>query len=247
MNVFIIESDVNSLLTAVFYAFEKKIIPEAVYIKNHNRQQGLCDAVYEIAIDGSKAERISAALIKYGGYDVFSSVKTCLCSCDFNAPLYAFRYVYKTIYLKRNIRGNLADKTVSDFVYTEKKVWTEVHRIKGFLRFSESRGGVIYARFSPDNDITALISPHFLKRLSGIPFVIHDVKRGKIAVSDGFSLIYDTTSLPSAFIPSERETKFEELFRTYYREINIESRRNLKQQDNFMPRRYRKFMPETYE
>lgn len=66
-------------------------------------------------------------------------------------------------------------------------------------------------------------------------------------MSNGFSLLYESTTLPSSFVPSERETKFEELFRTYYKEINIETRKNLKQQDNFMPRRYRKFMPETYE
>lgn len=247
MNVFIIDGGINSLLTSVFYAFENKVLPEAIFIKNCDRQQGLCDNVFEIKTDNEKAERISKVLIEYGGYDAILSAKTCLCSCDFNAPIFAFRFIYKTIYLKKNIFGNLTDKTVSDFVYTEKKVWTEAHRIKGFLRFSESRGGIIYARFSPDNDIIELISPHFLKRLSGISFVIHDVKRGKLAISNGFSLLYESTTLPSSFVPSERETKFEELFRTYYKEINIETRKNLKQQDNFMPRRYRKFMPETYE
>ena len=241
MKIFIIENDINALLCAIFYSFEKSLLPDAVFYYEENRQQGFADEVFEIKTDGKKAERVGEALVNYGGFGILSSLKTCLCSSEENAALYAFRFAYKTLFLKKDIKGNLADKTVSDFTFTVKKVWTEAHRIKGFLRFSESHGGVIYARFSPDNDVIALIAPHFVKRLSGLPFVIHDVKRGKIAVSNGYELILDQTK------PSEKETKFEELFRTYYREINIESRKNLRQQDGYMPRRYRRFMPETYE
>ncbi len=247
MKIFIIENDINALLCALFFSFERRAIPDAVFYYEANRQQGFADEVFEIKTDDKKAERISDALVNYGGYGIISSLKTCLCSSDENAALYAFRFAYKTLFLKKDVRGNLADKTVSDFTFTVKKVWTEAHRIKGFLRFSESHGGVIYARFSPDNDVTALVAPHFVKRLSGLPFVIHDVKRGTIAVSNGYELILDKTKLPASFVPSEKETKFEELFRTYYREINIEARKNLKQQDGYMPRRYRRFMPETYE
>lgn len=247
MKVFIIENDINALLCALFYSFEKSVIPDAVFYYGENRQQGFADEIFEIKTDCKKAERINDALVNYGGYGIISSLKTCLCSSEENAALYAFRFAYKTLFLKKDIKGNLADKTVADFTFTVKKVWTEAHRIKGFLRFSESHGGVIYARFSPDNDVIALIAPHFVKRLSGLPFVIHDVKRGKIAVSDGYELILDRTKLTATFVPSEKETKFEELFRTYYREINIESRKNLRQQDGYMPRRYRHFMPETYE
>ena len=148
---------------------------------------------------------------------------------------------------KKDLSGALNDKTVSDFVYTVQKVCTETHRIKGFLRFSESHGGVIYARYSPDNDVTELVAPHFVKRLSGLPFVIHDVKRNKIAVSDGYNVLFDKTELPASFVPSARETAFADLFKTYYREINVEERKNTKQQDAYMPKRYRKYMSETYE
>lgn len=247
MKIFIIENDINSLLCALYFSFDNGIIPDIIFKKNENIQQGLTDEIFEIKTDDKQAEKTSGVLVNYGGYGIITSLKTCLCSSEENAALYAFRFAYKTIFLKKDIGGNLADKTVSDFSYTVKKVWTEIHRIKGFLRFSESHGGVIYARYAPDNDVTALIAPHFLRRLSGLPFVIHDVKRGTIAVSNGCELILDKTKLPASFVPSEKETKFEELFKTYYREINIESRKNLRQQDGYMPRRYRHFMPETYE
>lgn len=245
MNVYFINNDLNGLLSSIYYSFENKILPDKITDGN-GYQQELSDNEIYIQTDSKKAEKIADALIRYGGYDVPGKIKACILSCDTNALLYAFRFAYKTIYYKKDLSGALNDKTVSDFIYTEQKVWTEAHRMKGFLRFSESHGGVIYARYSPDNDITELIAPHFIKRLSGLPFVIHDVKRNKVAVSDGYNMLFDKINLPANFIPSKRESAFSELFKTYYKEINIEERKNIKQQTSYMPRRYRKYMPETY-
>ena len=246
MNVFFIENGIDGLLSSIYFSFEKKILPDKVTDGN-GYQQELTDSEFYIKTDMEKANKIADSLTRYGGYDVIRRIKSCMLSCEPNAFLYAFRFAYKTLYYKKDLSGALSDKTVSDFAFTEQKVWTEAHRIKGFLRFAESHGGVIYARYSPDNDVTELIAPHFLKRLSGLSFVIHDIKRNKVAVSDGFNVLLDKTELPASFVPSERETAFADLFKTYYREINIEERKNTKQQNSYMPKRYRKYMPETYE
>ena len=246
MKIFFIQNNVEGLLSALFYSFVAKVVPDEV-TDGEIYQQKIDDEITYIKTDAAQAERVQTALTRYGGYDIIRRLKNCMLSCDENATSTAFRYAYKTLFFKKDISGNLADPTVAQFVFTEQKVLTERHHIIGFLRFRESAGGVIYARFSPDNDITELVAPHFLKRLSGLPFVIHDIKRNKIAISDGFALKFDHTDLPAAFTPSDDEEAFANLWRRYYKEINIEERKNLKQQDRFMPRRYRKFMPETYE
>ena len=71
----------------------------------------------------------------------------------------------------------------------------------------------MYAKYIPDNDITELIAPHFLRRLGNLPFIIHDGKRGKIAISNGKSLEFRHTDLPANFVPSENEKEFN--FKTY--------------------------------
>ena len=133
------------------------------------------------------------------------------------------------------------------FDFTVKKVMSENHRLKGFIRFKETANGILYAPCSPDNDITELLCPHFVQRLSNVPFIIHDVKRNKAGVSDGKRFKIMTTETDAILNLSGDEKKWETLWKNYYRAVNIKERKNKKQQDNLMPVRYRKFLPETYE
>ena len=73
------------------------------------------------------------------------------------------------------------------------------------------------------------------------------MKRGRLAISDGFRLKFDDTDLKADFKPSERETEFENLWKRYYKEVNIAERKNERQQNARMPKRYRRFTPEAYE
>lgn len=246
MTVFVTEKSMNGLLCALFKSFTEKIIPDNV-TDGKLFQPQLGDFLVKITPDEKHAERVKAALIKYGGYPTISTIRACLLSCNDNCMKAAFGFAYKTLSLRTDVSGNLADPLVSEFTFIVRKVTSEIHSMKGFLRFKESVGGVIYADYSPDNDITELLAPHFLQRLSGLPFIIHDVKRGKIAISNGFKLKYDVTDKLACFTPSQNESEFEKLWKKYYKEVNIAERKNRKQQDAYMPRRYRRFMTETFE
>lgn len=245
MIIFIAEKSLDGLLSALFYSFTQKTAPGKV-TDGTAFQPGMYDSVIKIETNAPQAERVKKGLIRYGGADIVRRLSVCLLSCEEEAFTAAFRYAYKTLFLRKDISGNMADPVTAQFIFTEQKVWRERHNILGFLRFAESAGGVIYARYSPDNDITELVAPHFLKRLSGLAFVIHDVKRNKAAVSDGYSLKMMRTG-EAAFIPSAEEKNFAALWKRYYEEINIPERLNPRQQRRCMPVRYRKFMPETYE
>ena len=115
------------------------------------------------------------------------------------------------------------------------------------MRFKETESGVLYAPYSPDNDITALLMPHFMKRLPYRPFVIHDLKRKTVGISDGRTFRMVKTDALAEITLSKDEKEYENLFKSYFKSITIKERKNLKQQDNFLPKRYRKHLPETYE
>ena len=112
---------------------------------------------------------------------------------------------------------------------------------KGFLRFHETVRGVLYAVYSPDNDITELIAPHYLSRLGVQPFIIHDLKRGRIAISDGISIRYGYTDKKAVLNFSNGEKEVQLLWKRFYNDISIKDRTNPRGQDRCMPRRYRKF------
>ena len=159
----------------------------------------------------------------------------------------AFRYAHFMLKVRKDVSEMLGEKCVSDFSYTVQRVLHERHIVSGFLRFKESARGVMYAEYAPDNDITALLAPHFLRRLGAIPFIIHDGRRGKVAISNGRNIKVFKTNLPANYTPSEVETEMNVLWRRYFQEINIKERKNTRQQDAFFPRRYRKYCFETWE
>ena len=246
MKIFIIENNIDGLLSALYTSFTEKIIPDYVVDKKIYQPRLDCLSI-DIATDFSHAERVKTALYKYGGDDVISHLKVSLLSCDKNATTIAFNYAYLMLKRRENVCNMLSEKAVSDFSFLIQKVLHERHIVLGFLRFEQSAKGIMYAKYVPDNDITELVAPHFLRRLGNIPFIIHDGKRNKIAISNGRSLDFRHTDLPSNFVPSENEKEFNALYRKYFQSINIKERKNTAQQDRYFPRRYRKYCFETYE
>lgn len=246
MTIFVTEKSINGLLSALYYSFTEKIRPDKVF--ECGVYQPLLGAdIINIPLFPTHIERVKNALFRYGGTDVIYYIKACLLSCEESALFVAFNYAYLTLEQRKNMQGNLAEPCVAEFEYTVQKVLNERHRAHGFLRFKENANGILYAPFSPDNDITELVAPHFFQRLGKIPFVIHDLKRNRIAISDGFSLKFGYTDKPAILDLSENEKDVEALFKKYYNSVNIKERKNKRQQNSYMPIRYRKFMPETYE
>ena len=127
----------------------------------------------------------------------------------------------------------------NDLLY---KVTGEVHRLKGFLRFMESADGTLYAPYSPDNDITDMLMPHFAERLNS-PFVIHDLKRKIAGMYNGKEWITGYVGEAEIYL-SEYERAFENLWKKYYKAVNIKERPHEKQMKGYMPVRYWKFLPE---
>ena len=246
MKIFTIKDGVDGLFTALFVSYTENIMPDLV--EDFNQYQPRLDAItIHVNTNLEHANRVKIALLKYGGDDVIYHLKICLMCCYPLSITYAFKYAHFMLKMRVDVSNHLSEKCVSDFSYTVQKVLHERHIITGLLRFKKSAGGVLYAQYSPDNDVTAILAPHFLRRLGNNPFIIHDVKRNKIAISNGKTIKNTITNLPPSFTPSEQETELNELWRRYYKQINILERPHLKQQAAYFPKRYRKYCFETWE
>lgn len=154
----------------------------------------------------------------------------------------AFLYVRELVKSGRSVRGKLSLSCVRKMMEYRGQVSNEVHRLKGFLRFSETAAGVLYAPCSPDHDDVDLLAAHFIARLNQ-PFAIHDVWREKAVLYNGRECV----SVPvgdAEIVMSEREDAFSSLWKKYYKTVNIPARKNLRAQRNFMPVRYWEFLTE---
>jgi probable DNA metabolism protein len=122
------------------------------------------------------------------------------------------------------------------------KVRLEVHRITGFLRFSP-QNDIYTAHCAPDHLIIPALGAQFTARFHKISWAVIDDKR-KLCL---YSMMGEKAKLirqeKTAEIPRKTD-EWEELWRHYHKTINNESRKNTGLQRQFMPNRYRKYLPE---
>lgn len=241
MRIFIIENNLNGILSAIFYSYENKIFPDKVC---HNDFQ--CDIqtqITEIPTDEKKANRVYAKLKRILSVEHLNDLSVAFRSGERDKNTIIFNYVRKIIDENKDITSNYANKHVYSYYGILLKVKNELHRFKGFIRFYKTSEGIYYAKFEPDNDICELLLPHFIRRYASMPFILHDTKNNVIsAYFNG-----NKSTVRKKVAPLTVKDEFATLFKKYYDTVNIESRRNLKQMFNYMPRRYHKNLPEKNE
>ena len=238
MKIFITDGSVISFFTAVFDAYNANCI----ITSDNTIQLTLGNEIIKVECDIQKFERVRAGITKFDA-NAENEILLVLRSCDIHREQIAFEYIKKLMQIKALIRNRLSLTEVIKFNDILHKVTNETHKLKGFLRFMECSGGVIYAPYSPDNNITDLLMPHFAERLRSERFIIHDIKRKIAGIYNGreWALGYANEA---EICLSENETAFENLWKKYYKAVNIEERPHEKQMKGYMPVRYWKFLPE---
>jgi probable DNA metabolism protein len=132
------------------------------------------------------------------------------------------------------------------------KVWKELDRLRGLLRFSPGSGGVHIARCAPDHFVLPGLAGHFTSRFGETAWAIIDERRG-LALARGpgaTARLIPLEEAPHSIAAPGRDGSgdpWEDLWRSYHRVIANESRSNPRLQQQFMPRRYWKYLPEAPE
>lgn len=239
MKIFICDGSSDGFFTAVFRAFKES---ECLITSDSAVQLSLDSEIVRVTTDYDKSRRVKSGIARYDN-EAVDDILLALRSCDNLKEQTAFEYIKRIFQLKSPIKKAFNLPEVIEFNDILHKITFETHRLKGFLRFMESAGGVLYAPYSPDNDITELLMPHFAERFKSEKFVIHDLKRKIAGMYDGNEWIVCNAGETEVYL-TEYERAFETLWKKYYKAVNIASRPHEKQMKGYMPVRYWKFLPE---
>ncbi len=236
------DGTLDGIFCAIFFAFSYKISnAQAVY---GAFQPSLTDSVVKISTDLAKAKRVQTAVARYGGSHTLYACQTAMRSGEEKKHAVVFNYLTVLLTERRDVKNMLSIPDVLAFENLLKRIWCEVHRFEGFIRFSQSNGGTYYAPYSPDHDITDLLLPHFIRRYGATSFAIHDTLRKKIGVWNGTeSAVFDCPLFTDFFLAKD-EQALQSLWKTYYKAITITQRPHEKQMLGYMPRRYWKYLTE---
>jgi probable DNA metabolism protein len=197
-----------------------------------------------------------------GAYDCF--VQGWMSELPIEAEL--VRFAWRVLDAGRNAAGGLSspaarenaeaaaadrgDPDVAAVCAAAHKVWKELDRLRGLLRFSPGSGGVYIARCAPDYFVLPGLAGHFSIRFGESAWAIIDERRG-LALARGLGAgarLVPLDETPRSIAAPGLDAggdPWEELWRSYHRLIANESRSNPRLQNQFMPRRYRKYLPEA--
>lgn len=231
----------EGLLTCIYFHYKEE---SATGIYNASSyQQSIVNEYKIIKTDEIKAGTVSDAINQKVSREAYINVFYCFLSNIANKENIILEFLIFAFKYGKNTMNFFSHEKVLPINETYIKVSREEHKFLGILRFSDL-GGILYSRFSPDNDILILITDHFADRYKYEKFIIHDEKRKKAAVySEGSWEIKENVIIDNPEY-SKDEKIIQSLWKQYFTDLAIKERTNINLQFQFVPSRYRKNMVE---
>lgn len=241
--MYIYDGSYDGLLCAVFDAFVRREMPEQI-LPHIPAQTALFEQFHRIKTDGVHARRVEKGIVDVMGIEALNYVYTAIHSADEHAGRYVLSFLRKGFVQGARILEALTDDDVIQVMRMSRHVWQEALRFYEFLRFRELEAGVFFAEYAPENDVTALIMPHFVDRFSVQPFIIHD--RGRMRAGIYANGQWTMASSENMALPEDSagEASYQAMWKLFYRTVAIKERINPKLQRQMMPKKFWKDMLE---
>ena len=235
--IYVYDGSFEGLLTVIFDSY--KVLESVEKITVKNMQIDFISEKINTRTDLEKANRVKKSIIKNFSYSFYNNICMVFSSSSDKKEM-AIAKTLKKLYTKGFYYIESADTNVVDFRNILKRVSGEIHSYKGLIRFSEC-DNILFARFSPENDILFYLYLHFKNRLGNCKFIIADTNRKKAVLYDGnkgeFFDFIDDKNL-------KIEDKYVDLWLRFYDSIAIDERKNEKLRIQNMPKKYWKNLPE---
>ena len=242
MKIYVYDGSFEGLLTAVYEAYYLKERPDKI-ISIEDYQLDLVSSFEFIETSSEKSDKVYNSILEKISKEALQYIYYVYISEFEEAGTVIYQYLKLGWKIGCSVNQHLLDPRVLKIHQISSKVTREKHRMLGLLRF-QGAGELYYAEIEPDYNIVGLIAPHFAERMSDQNWMIHDIKRGIAALYNRQEWVL--IDVAEEDIPNllNRETKYEELWRAYYKHISIPERKNPRLQKRCMPVRYWKHLTE---
>ena len=247
----ICEDSLEGIFTGIYEAYALRQEHGHIHIQVGEEENLRLFAVYtRIEPDKGKTAKVAATIQRRLGSEAYYEICNALASLDSGKGEAVYKTVVCGLKMKdgRFVMGNLANPYVHKVFELARTVKNEAHHWIEFLRFHELENGILFSKIGAKNNILAFLVPHFADRLPLCNFVIYDENRGIFAVHPASKEWYLVTTREvdeEQFIRySEKEMKYQELFKYFCHKIAIEERKNLKLQQNMLPLWFQEYMVE---
>lgn len=241
-NIYVYDYSFGELISLIFYLLKNNIKP--FNIKDISYNPNLFEECIFLSIKPNKQD-FNNLIEQFGTY-AFKCIYYVYLSSTENKELIIYYFILNAIKYRKKITFMRNLKCVYQTLKIAQYVIHESHKMKGFTRFKEINNNILYAEIEPVNNILELLSNHFQKRLKNEYWIIKDAKRKMLSIYDKkkFYIVLEENFQLEKIIVSNEEEKIEDMWKIFYKTIGIKERKNSRCRQNFMPKRYWKYLIE---
>lgn len=234
---YLYDGSFEGLLTCIYYHYKIEHTT-GIYDKN-SYQFTILNKYKEIKTNSNFSDIVYNAINNKISREVLVVIYYASLSYMDDKENYILRFIEFAFKKGKVVLDMYTNDNVYSVINMQKKVSRERHFFIGTLRFSEIEG-ILYAKYSPDNNLTAIITEHFADRYKKEKFIIHDVKRkiASVYANNNWQIV-DASQIRVSEI-SEHELNVLKLWKHYFTAHAIENRKNISLQFSKIPARYRK-------
>jgi probable DNA metabolism protein len=250
MNRLIYDGTFEGLLTAVFEIYDRKLTLVNLQ-KAAEAGSALFEDVIQVLTDNVRANRVLEGLkakLSASGLQRIYIAHMGEIKNEENNIIGYIRYAFDAI---QNIEEDYGNKYVQRISEIVKMMRREKHRMEAFIRFQKLQDGIYYAVIEPDFNVLPLLIRHFKSRYTDQKWLIYDSKRQYGIYYDLHDTEFITMEFSSVKSPAnvitafgEEEKTYQDLWKNYFKSVNIVSRKNTKLHVRHIPKRYWKYLTE---
>lgn len=241
MVVYCYDGSFEGLLCCVFESYDNKEMPADVLPEDGQLPLLLNMRMVQTRTD--RAERVLKSIPQKMGYAALDFVRRAFLTNLPGKELLILKFLRLGFRHGHSLLNRLTDETVHALIVAVRHLNHEAHLFQGFVRFSETNG-VLTAQIEPKNIVLPLLAQPFAERYPGERFLIYDKTHGMVLLHQDHKIHICGTETFEQPQPDEEELKFRELWRLFYKTIEIKERHNPRCRMSHMPKRYWNCMTE---
>lgn len=246
--IYICENTPDGIFTAIYDAWAARIPDEGLSILADGEFMLELFAEYRyVETNMEKAVKVARSVSRKISPEAYRQIYAASLSHEEDKIMAIYHFLKLGFQVGAGVTDMHARQEVCRMFEICRNVVNESNSFREFLRFTELENGILLARIKPKNFVLPLMAGHFADRFPEEHFVIIDDnsqmgvfhERGR----QWFLSPIDKEAIERLW-SSGRSKEFEHLWKTFFKAIAIEQRRNYKCQRNLCALRYRDYMLE---
>lgn len=251
MENYVFDETLDGLLTLVFDYYRRK--PKSIKVwSERDYMPTMFDETYEVITNETKANRVKKKLKNKLSKQCWRNLYCTYLSEQSEAFQQIFEFIKYVIDSPIKVETNFGNQHVLYLAQIQRKVNREKYHFEAFIRFEKLPDGTFYSTIEPKYNILPLILNHFKNRYADQDFIIYDLvrKTGLLysKVEEKVVPIHleffpkQNHSILKTFEPTEEQ--YQNLWKGYFKSVNIPARKNDKLHIQLLPKRFWKYLTE---